>query len=205
MNRGIRIKKNKKNFIFFLSFVFLILNFKLSNSLTILGALNKVSGKISKIKIEDNSETNFGTLKIVVKTCKKSLPEDPPENSAFIQIWDTKIDKNYTKTEKQIIKKAITELSSENEIADKILEKAEKIEDNSNQILNFTREVKNLEDNIKIKIIEVLWNIIYSDNNPDIYENNLMRRLTGLLYLDPKIVSTLVVKTVIFMFLLSAI
>ena len=97
MNRGIRIKKNKKNFIFFLSFVFLILNIKLSNSLTILGALNKVSGKISKIKIEDNSETNFGTLKIVVKTCKKSLPEDPPENSAFIQIWDTKIDKNEEK------------------------------------------------------------------------------------------------------------
>ena len=97
MNRGIRIKKNKKNFIFFLSFVFLILNIKLSNSLTILGALNKVSGKISKIKIEDNSETNFGTLKIDVKTCKKSLPEDPPENSAFIQIWDTKIDKNEEK------------------------------------------------------------------------------------------------------------
>ena len=83
--------------IFFLSFVFIILNIKLSNSLTILGALNKVSGKISKIKIEDNSETNFGTLKIVVKTCKKSLPEDPPENSAFIQIWDTKIDKNEEK------------------------------------------------------------------------------------------------------------
>ncbi len=106
---------------------------------------------------------------------------------AALLVHAAKIDKNYTKTEKQIIKKAITELSSENEIADKILEKAEKIEDNSNQILNFTREVKNLEDNIKIKIIEVLWNIIYSDNNPDIYENNLMRRLTGLLYMDPKI------------------
>ena len=106
---------------------------------------------------------------------------------AALLVHAAKIDKNYTKTEKQIIKKTITELSSENEIADKILEKAEKIEDNSNQILNFTREVKNLEENIKIKIIEVLWNIIYSDNNPDIYENNLMRRLTGLLYIDPKI------------------
>ena len=113
--------------------------------------------------------------------------ESPLVKIAALLVHAAKIDKNYTKTEKQIIKKAITELSSENEIADKILEKAEKIEDNSNQILNFTREVKNLEDNIKIKIIEVLWNIIYSDNNPDIYENNLMRRLTGLLYMDPKI------------------
>ena len=62
-----------------------------------------ISGKDAsnaKIKIEDNNETNFGTLKIVVRTCKKSLPEDPPENSAFIQIWDTKFDKK--KEEKKI-------------------------------------------------------------------------------------------------------
>ena len=62
-----------------------------------MGALNKVSGKISKIKIKDNDETYFGTLKIIVRTCKKSLPEDLPENSAFIQIWNQKFDKEEKK------------------------------------------------------------------------------------------------------------
>ena len=97
MNHGCQIKRNNKNFLFF--FIFIIFTFYSSttNSLTILGALNKVSGKISKIKIEDNNETYFGTLKIIVKTCNKSLPEDPPENSAFIQIWDKKFDKEENK------------------------------------------------------------------------------------------------------------
>ena len=97
MNHGYQIKRNNKNFLFF--FIFIIFTFYSStaNSLTILGALNKVSGKISKIKIEDNNETYFGTLKIIVKTCNKSLPEDPPENSAFIQIWNQKIDKEEIK------------------------------------------------------------------------------------------------------------
>ena len=71
---------------------------------------------------------------------------------------------------------------------DEVIKKAEKIEKDSNQILEFTKEIKNLDKESKIKIIEELWKIIYSDNNPDIYENNLMRRLTGLLYLDPKTV-----------------
>ena len=91
MNRGYHIKKNNKLFIFFCTFFLLFSNNV--NSITILGALNKVSGKISKIKFEDNSEIFFGTLKIVVKTCKKSLPEDPPEDSAFIKIWDRKFEK----------------------------------------------------------------------------------------------------------------
>ena len=69
--------------------------------------------------------------------------------------------------------------------------RAEELERESNQILSFTKEFKNLDENSKIKIVEVLWNIIYSDNNPDIYENSLMRRLTGLLYLSPKIVGDL--------------
>ena len=93
MNHGCQIKKNNKNFLFFFIFIIFIFYSSIADSLTILGALNKVSGKISKIKIEDNDETYFGTLKIIVRTCKKSLPEDPPENSAFIQIWDMKIDK----------------------------------------------------------------------------------------------------------------
>ena len=97
MNHGYQIKRNNKIFLFF--FIFIIFTFYSSttNSLTILGALNKVSGKISKIKIEDNNETYFGTLKIIVKTCNKSLPEDPPENSAFIQIWNQKMDKEEKK------------------------------------------------------------------------------------------------------------
>jgi len=93
MNHGYQIKKNKKIFLFFFIFVSFIFYSNVVCSESILGALNKVSGKISKIKIEDNDQTNFGTLKIIVRACKKSLPEDPPENSAFIQIWDMKIDK----------------------------------------------------------------------------------------------------------------
>jgi len=118
----------------------------------------------------------------------KEVIESPLVKIAALLIHVAKIDENYTQKEREIIKKAIIKLSSKNEIIDNVLIKAEEIEKNSNQILDFTREVKNMNEDSKIKIVEVLWNIIYSDNNADIYENNLMRRLTGLLYLDPKIV-----------------
>ena len=97
MNHGCQIKRNNKNFLFF--FIFIIFTFysSIASSVTILGTLNKVSGKISKIKIEDNKETYFGSLRIIVETCNKSLPEDPPENSAFIQIWNQKLDKEEIK------------------------------------------------------------------------------------------------------------
>ena len=114
--------------------------------------------------------------------------KNPLPKIAALLIHAAKIDENYTKKEKEIIKKAIIELNSNNEIVEEILVKAEELEKKSNQILDFTKEVKNLNEESKVKIIEVLWNIIYSDANPDMYENNLMRRLTGLLYLDPKIV-----------------
>ena len=110
---------------------------------------------------------------------------------AALLIHVAKIDENYTEKEREIIKKAIIKLSTKNQIVDNVLIEAEEIEKNSNQILNFTREVKNMNENSKIKIVEVLWNIIYSDNDPDIYENSLMRRLTGLLYLNPKVVGDL--------------
>ncbi len=103
-------------------------------------------------------------------------------------IHAAKIDENYTEKEKKIIRKAIFELDSKDNNIDEVLIKAEEIEKNSNQILDFTKEVKNMNEDSKIKIIEVLWKIVYSDNNPDMYENSLMRRLSGLLYLDPKIV-----------------
>jgi len=114
-------------------------------------------------------------------------------NSSLIKITAllihaAKIDENYTEKEREIIRKAIVELDSEDKNIDEVLIKAEKIEKNSNQILDFTKEVKNMNEDSKIKIIEVLWKIVYSDNNPDMYENSLMRRLSGLLYLDPKIV-----------------
>ena len=117
--------------------------------------------------------------------------ENPLIKITALLIHAAKIDENYTKKEKQIIKKAIVELSSKNEKIDEILLKAEELERESNQILGFTKEFKNLDENSKIKIIESLWNMIYSDKNPDMYENNLMRRLTGLLYLNPKIVGDL--------------
>ena len=103
-------------------------------------------------------------------------------------IHAAKIDENYTEKERKIIRKAIVELDSKDNNIDEVLIKAEEIEKNSNQILDFTKEVKNMNEDSKIKIIEVLWKIVYSDNNPDMYENSLMRRLTGLIYLDPKIV-----------------
>ena len=75
------------------------------------------------------------------------------------------------------------------------MKKAENSEKDSNQILEFTREIKNTDENFKIKIVETLWNIIYSDGNSDMYESNFMRRLTGLLYLDNKIVGDIKEKT----------
>ena len=117
--------------------------------------------------------------------------ESPLTKITALLIHAAKIDQNYTEKEKQIIKKTVVELSSKNEKTDEILVKAEELERESNQILSFTKEFKNLDENSKIKIVEVLWNIIYSDNNPDVYENSLMRKLTGLLYLNPKIVGDL--------------
>ena len=114
--------------------------------------------------------------------------EDPLTKIAALLIHVAKIDENYTEKEKDIIKKAIIELGSKNDVIDNLLVKAEEIEKNSNQILDFTKEIKNMDEDSKEKIVEVLWNIIYSDSSADMYENNLMRRLTGLIYLDPKIV-----------------
>ena len=122
------------------------------------------------------------------KDKKKSDIDISLSKITALLIHAAKIDENYTDKEKEIIRKAVIELSSKDEIIDEVLIKAEEIEKNSNQILDFTKEVKNMNEDSKIKIIEVLWKIVYSDNNPDMYENSLMRRLSGLLYLDPKIV-----------------
>ena len=126
----------------------------------------------------------------LIKKNKEEV-ESPLTKITALLIHAAKIDENYTEKEKQIIKKAVTELSPKDEKIDEILVKAEELERESNQILNFTKEFKNLDESSKIKIVEVLWNIIYSDNDPDIYENSLMRILTGLLYLNPKVVGEL--------------
>ena len=101
-------------------------------------------------------------------------------------IHAAKIDENYTDKEEEIIKKTLNELGIKNENVSKTIEEAKIIEENSNQILDFTREVKGLPEQDKIKIIEALWSIIYSNKDADIYETNLMRRLAGLLYIDNK-------------------
>ena len=94
-------------------------------------------------------------------------------------IYAAKIDENYTEKEEEIIKKTLLELGAKKETITQIIIDAKSIEENSNQILDFTKEVKNLPETDKIKIIESLWSIIYSNNEADIYETNLMRRLAG--------------------------
>ena len=116
---------------------------------------------------------------------------------AALLVNAAKIDENYSNKEKEIIKKTLSELFLEEKNIEEILKKAENIESQSNQILDFTKEIKNLNEERKKKIIETLWKIIYSDNLSDIYESNLMRRLTGLLYLDSKIVGDLKKKVIL--------
>ena len=119
---------------------------------------------------------------------KKLNDDDKYIKSAALLIHAAKIDENYTDKEKSIIKKTLIELGVKEDRLNELYNKAEDIEKNSNQILDFTREIKNSNDEFKVKITETLWSIIYSDGSSDMYEDNFMRRLTGLLYLDKKIV-----------------
>ena len=124
---------------------------------------------------------------------EKSIMNDDKSysNIAALLIHVAKIDENYENKEKEIIKKTLIELGAESSNIDKLISDASIIEENSNQILNFTREIKNAPESDKIKIIESLWRIIYSDDSADMYETNLMRRLAGLLYIDNKIMGDL--------------
>ncbi len=121
---------------------------------------------------------------------KKDTNKDNNESLikiAALLIHAAKIDENYSKHEEEIIKETLIKMGAENRNISNLIEKAKKSEENANQILEFTKEVKNLEEKDKIKIVETLWQIIYSNNEADIYETNLMRRLAGLLYIDSKI------------------
>ena len=127
---------------------------------------------------------------------KKNKSDQKKDDNLYINIGAllihaAKIDENYSEQERKIIKKTLLELGLKNDELDNIFQKSEEAEKNSNQILEFTKEVKNKEEEFKIKIVEALWKIIYADNVSDMYEMNLMRRLTGLLYLDTKIVGNI--------------
>jgi uncharacterized tellurite resistance protein B-like protein len=122
------------------------------------------------------------------KESSKLQQIDIISKTASLLIHAAKIDENYTNNEKIIIEKTLVELGANNEKLSDIMKLAEKNEENSNQILDFTKDIKNTDQNFKIKLIESLWKIIYSDKTSDMYESNLMRRLAGLLYLDNKLV-----------------
>ena len=109
------------------------------------------------------------------------------EKVTSLLIYAAKIDENYSIKEEEIIKQTLLKIGAKEENIEKIMNNAKKIEQNSNQILEFTKEVKNMSEDNKIKIIESLWRIIYSNKEADIYETTLMRRLVGLLYIDTKL------------------
>ena len=102
-------------------------------------------------------------------------------------IHAAKIDENYSEKEEKIIEQTLQLIGAKKEKLEEIIKNAKRIENDSNQILNFTKKVKDMNNENKIKIIEALWKIIYSNNEADMYETNLMRRLAGLLYIDNKI------------------
>ena len=122
------------------------------------------------------------------KKTKEPEKIDIFSKTASLLIHAAKIDQNYTNKEKLIIERTLIELGVDKEKINQLMQNAEENEKNSNQILNFTKDIKYTDQNFKIKIIESLWKIIYSDNASDMYEANLMRRLSGLLYLDNKLV-----------------
>tara|TARA_B100000902_G_scaffold199051_1_gene189818 strand:- start:275 stop:673 length:399 start_codon:yes stop_codon:yes gene_type:complete len=108
-------------------------------------------------------------------------------NVAALLIHAAKIDLDYSSKEEGIIEQTMLKIGAKKENIKEIIQNGKEVENNSNQILEFTKEVKNMSNTNKIKIIESLWRIIYSNNEVDIYESSLMRRLAGLLYIDSKL------------------
>ena len=126
------------------------------------------------------------------KTKKQSKENNVSEVLiASLLVHAARIDENYTVNEKEIIKKTLLKLGVKDIFISNIIDKAEEAEKDANQILEFTREAKNLDQEKKIILVEALWSIIYSDDNADIFEANLMRRISGLLYLDNKLVGSI--------------
>ena len=120
-----------------------------------------------------------------------NLKKGSSGNSSFskiaaLLIHAAKIDQNFTKEENEIIKETLIELGANRSNIDSLINDAVIIEENSNQILDFTKEVKELPAQDKNRIVECLWKVIYSNKDADMFEENLMRRLAGLLYIDSK-------------------
>ena len=128
------------------------------------------------------------------KNIKNDQKDDYLVNVAALLIHAAKIDENYSLKEEEIIKKTLLEIGAQDKNLEELINTAKEMENNSNQILNFTKKVKNMSNKNKIKIIETLWRIIYSNDEADIYETNLMRRLSGLLYIDSKIMGDIKIK-----------
>ena len=133
-------------------------------------------------------------FKFFNKNDKKPDADLEAVNVACLLIHAAKIDENYTSDEKEIIKKTVKKLYPNLDNLNDVITQAEQKENDSNHIQEFTKDVKSLSTENKILIVETLWRIILSDGKSDIYENNLMRRLAGLLYLDDKIVGKTKVK-----------
>ena len=125
-------------------------------------------------------------LKKIFKKKEKNIDNKNILITALL-IHAAKIDDNYTNVEKELITKALIKLNliTQNE-AEELLIKAEKKEQESNQIIEFTREIKKNSLEFRLKIIEILWKIVYSDGTSDNYESNLIRRVCGLLYVSDK-------------------
>ena len=120
------------------------------------------------------------------KNNKVQSEKDDLAKVAALLIHAAKIDENFSNEEEKIIEQALLKIGANEENIQQIIGRGKIIEENANQILDFTKEVKRMDEQNKIKIIETLWQIIYSNKNADIYETNLMRRLAGLLYIDSK-------------------
>jgi len=117
---------------------------------------------------------------------KNNNKENELAKVAALLIHAAKIDQDFSEKEEIIIKKTILEIGAKKEDIEEIINQGRKMENDTNQILDFTKKVKNMNENVKIRIIESLWRIIYSNKEADAYETNLMRRLAGLLYIDSK-------------------
>ena len=124
------------------------------------------------------------------KIFKKKIKDNPKNESILIAallVHAAKIDENYTKIEKEIIKKALVDLNGISLTqADELITDAEIKEKEQNQIVEYTREIKKYPLDFRLKIIEIIWKIVYSDGNSDSYESNLIRRICGLLYVSDK-------------------
>ena len=122
---------------------------------------------------------------------QKNQSDDNLKKIAALLIHAAKIDEDYSIKEKEIIKQTLLEIGANKENIDEIMKDGSEIEQNSNQILEFTKKVKIMDEDNKIRIVETLWRIIYSNKAADVYETSLMRRLAGLLYIDSKIMGNI--------------